>query len=148
MPGIAPASRVPEPDPLDRLPHTGHARLPDRIVSLIPARHVVAERTLTDSDHWLNAAGRFPATLLVELMAQGAGLLIADESEPVGMALLAGIRGMHIHDSAAAGQTIRVECSLTRRLGDVYLVRCASFSGARALAHGDLQLRRVHGAPR
>jgi predicted hotdog family 3-hydroxylacyl-ACP dehydratase len=122
-------------------------KLLDRVVSLVPDTRVVAERTITGADHWLNASGSFPAALLVELMAQGAGLLLGHEPAGDDYALLAGLRRMHLHGSAGAGQTVRVECSLTRRLGDVYLVRCASYSGKRTLAHGQLQLRRVRRQP-
>jgi predicted hotdog family 3-hydroxylacyl-ACP dehydratase len=134
---------VPEPDPLDRLPHSGNAKLLDRVVSLVPATRVVAEKQVAGDEHWLNADGFFPSMLLVELMAQGAGLLLEPDDARSDYAVLAGLRRMHLHGSVEAGQTIRVECSLTRQMGDVYLVSCASFSGGRPLAHGRIQLRRV-----
>ena len=112
-------------------------------MSLVPSTHVVAEKQVGRGEHWLNADGAFPSMLLVELMAQGAGLLLEPDEMGSDYAVLAGLRRMHVHGSVGAGQTIRVECSLTRQMGDVYLVSCASFSGRRPLAHGRIQLRRV-----
>jgi hypothetical protein len=47
---------VPEPDPLDRLPHSGNAKLLDRVVSLVPATRVVAEKQVAGDEHWLNGS--------------------------------------------------------------------------------------------
>lgn len=133
------------PDALARLPHTGPARLPDRVVRLEPGKRVVAERSLAAGDDCLNGDDRLPAVLLVELMAQAGGLLLEDEG-PGARAYLAGVKRMHLHGTAGAGETITVTCSLQRRLGDIYLIDGDCSSGARRLAHGSVQLRRIHDA--
>jgi len=131
---------------LRRLPHTGQARLPGRVVRFEPNRQVTAERSLATGDSCLNETGRLPSVLLVELMAQVSGLLIDDAgSAPGDYAVLAGIKRMHLHDTALAGETVEVSGTLSRRLGDLYLVDCCARSATRELAHGSLQIRRVRG---
>ena len=140
---------MPERSPLDRLPHSGTARLPQRVTDLVPSLRVTAERTLAPHDDCLNASGRLPSMLLVELMAQTCGLLIDEaDGEPArgDYAVLAGIKRMHLHGAAAAGETVEVSGRLSRRLGDLYLVDCSARAGGRDLAHGALQIRRVRAA--
>jgi len=99
-------------------------------------------------DGRLNETARLPSVLLVELMAQAGGLLIdAGPTQPGDHAVLAGIKRLHLHDTAAAGETLTAECALSRRLGDVYLIACRVSAAGRALAHGHLQLRHVRRGP-
>jgi predicted hotdog family 3-hydroxylacyl-ACP dehydratase len=133
---------------LDRLPHRGPARLPEDLVIFEPGRRAVARLRLGPGGP-LNPDGFLPSVLLVEMMAQVGGLLIEipDDGTPPG-GLLAGIRRMHVHATAGEGETVTVECSLIRRMGDLYLIRCEGTAGGRALAHGSVQIRRVGGAIR
>ncbi|HKY31545.1 MAG TPA: hypothetical protein VJV23_03330 [Candidatus Polarisedimenticolia bacterium] len=132
-------------DPLARLPHTGAARLPSRVLRLDPGRAVTAERCLAAGDPCLNGDGFLPSVLVVELMAQAGGLLM--EQEPGGSAgVLAGVRRLHLHAAPGAGDTVTVECRLERRLGELYLLSCDARSGTRALAHGRIHLRRTRRA--
>ena len=141
--------RTPAADPsltalLDRLPHTGAARLPDRVLSLEPGRRIEAARHLRPDDPVLNPDGLLPSALLVELMAQAGGLLLAGpgEGSPPRGGLLAGLRRLHVHGAARAGETVFVTCELVRRIGDVALLRCEAARGDGVrLAHGQLQLR-------
>ncbi len=134
------------PDPLDRLPHTGAARLPDRVLRLEPGASVVACRSLAARDACLNAGGWLPSSLLVELMAQVGGLLMDEEpAAPGGHALLAGIRRLHLHAAARAGDTVVVECGLRRRMGDLFLIECRGVVDGRTIAHGSIHLRRMRG---
>jgi predicted hotdog family 3-hydroxylacyl-ACP dehydratase len=137
---------------LDRLPHTGAARLPDRVMSLEPGRRVVAARHLRRGDPVLNQDGVLPSALLVELMAQAGGLLLDEPAGESGRSrggLLAGMRRLHVHGAARGGETVFVTCELMRRLGDVAMLACEATraDGAR-LAHGRIQLRLLgRGAP-
>ncbi|HET9480995.1 MAG TPA: hypothetical protein VFP98_04495 [Candidatus Polarisedimenticolia bacterium] len=134
------------PDPLDRLPHRGDARLPDRIVIVEAGLRVGSTRTVRGDEPWITGRGTMPPLMLVELMAQTGGLLIDEGAAGRGdYAVLAGLRRMHMHDSARAGETVTVECTLVRKLGDLYLVRCRGRADGRELAHGSLQLRLVRG---
>lgn len=102
---------------------------------------MVAERDLDTDDPALNAAGTFPSALLIELMAQTAGLLLADQPGARG-GLLAGVRRMHVHAAARAGETVVAGGRLVRRLGDIVMVECeASLPDGRVLAHGQILIR-------
>src|SRR5262245_5795370 len=141
---------MPDGDPLDRLPHAGPARLPDRVLDWTPGVRVVAQRRLAGGDSCLNEGARLPSLLLVELMAQVGGLLIDEGGaggRPIapGLALLAGIKRMHLHDAPRAGETVIVEGALIRRLGDMYLIAVSSHAAGRPLAHGRIQIRRAAG---
>ncbi len=132
-------------NPLDRLPHEGSARLPDEVVSIEPGSRVVARKHLGSEDPHLNETGRMPWVLVVELMAQVGGLLMEGEGHPGEYAVLAGIRNMRLHDTARAGETLSVECILSRRMGDLYMIDCRSWADDRDIGHGTFQLRRVRG---
>jgi 3-hydroxyacyl-[acyl-carrier-protein] dehydratase len=159
-PDLTPTSK--EGNPVDRLPHTGPARLPERAVVSEPGMRVSAWRTLRPGDPCLNDGGLLPGVLLVELMAQVGGLLV-DQSEggPGGYGVLAGIKRMHLHGTAGAGETIAVECALVRRMGDLYMIECRARAGGeggaaeggggvgraeREIGHGTIQIRRVRGS--
>ena len=146
MPDPTPAADPSLTALLDRLPHTGAARLPDRILSLEPGRRIEAARHLRPDDPVLNQDGILPSALLVELMAQAGGLLLLDEASAEGSpprgGLLAGLRRLHVHGAARAGETVFVRCELVRRIGDVALLTCEAARGDGVrLAHGQLQLR-------
>lgn len=129
---------------LDRLPHEGAARLPDEIVLLQPGRRVVARRRLPRGSKLLNSSGNLPSVLLVEMMAQVGGLLVEQPEDGSGQyGLLAGVKRMHLHDTASAGETVTVDCSLTRRMGDLYMIRCKGTIRGRPAAHGSVHIRRV-----
>ena len=140
-------------DSLSRLPHTGPARLPERVLELEAGLRVTACRTLRPGDACLNEAGLLPGVLLVELMAQVGGLLVHDEGSGAAggqtapdHGVIAGIKRMHLHGAAGAGETILVECSLRRRIGDLYMIDCRALAGDRDLAHGTIQIRAVKGS--
>jgi predicted hotdog family 3-hydroxylacyl-ACP dehydratase len=129
---------------LDRLPHEGAARLPEEILLFEPGRRVIARRRLAGSGGLLNPAGHLPSVLLVEMMAQVGGLLVEDPDDGSSQyGLLAGVKRMHLHATAVAGETVTVDCSLVRRMGDLYLIRCEGTIGDRPAAHGSVHIRRV-----
>jgi len=77
--------------------------------------------------------------LLVELMAQVGGLLMETPEAGQG-GFLAGVKSMHIHDTASAGETITVECRAIRRMGSLTVVEARGTCGDRDLAHGVIQI--------
>lgn len=129
---------------LDRLPHEGAARLPEEILLFEPGRRVVARRRFPRGSGLLNPSGRLPSVLLVEMMAQVGGLLVEDPDDGSSQyGLLAGVKRMHLHATAGAGETVIVDCSLIRRMGDLYMIRCQGTIGDRPAAHGSIHIRRV-----
>lgn len=104
---------------------------------------VSGRRSLKTDDACLNQQGFLPQFLLIELMAQVGGLLMDDADRPGDYAMLAGIKRMHMHGTARAGQTVIVDCSLVRRLGNLYLIEARGRTPERELAHGTIQISRV-----
>jgi predicted hotdog family 3-hydroxylacyl-ACP dehydratase len=113
------------------------------VILLEPGVRVVAERDLPSGDPVLNEGGMLPSVTLVELMAQTGGLLL-DDDPIAGGGLLAGLRRVHVHAAARAGETVVVTCTMVRRLGDILMVAAVAACGdGRVLAHGRIQIRRL-----
>lgn len=83
--------------------------------------------------------------MMIELMAQVGGLLIDDSGDAAGddYAVLAGVKRMHLHGAARAGDLVDVSCTMKRRMGDLYLIECRAEIQGREQAHGEIQIRRV-----
>lgn len=127
---------MPEAVPVARLPHGDEFRLVGSAVLDEPGR-LTAVRQILPTDIHLNPAGRFPALLLVELMAQAAGLMLAGASGGV----VAGIRRLHLHGAPRAGDRVEVEARLERSLGRIHQFACRARAGGADLAHGTILLR-------
>mgnify|MGYP001765902066 CR=1 FL=1 len=131
-------------DPLTRLPHGVSFRFVDRIVELTPGKRVVALKNVTAGDPHLQ--GHFPGNplmpgvLLVEAMAQTAGLLLSEGSS----AVLAQIRDARFRRSVAPGDQVRIEAEQLSGLGGVrrFAVK-ASVEGA-AVAEAEITLADAH----
>jgi 3-hydroxymyristoyl/3-hydroxydecanoyl-(acyl carrier protein) dehydratase len=92
------------------------------------------------TDLLANAAGFFPDSLLMELMAQTAGLLLPEESAG---AYVAGIREMHLHRAARGDERVEVQARLNRNLGQIFILECRAEASGTLLAHGSIVLRVV-----
>ena len=113
------------------------------MLALEPGVRVTASHVVRPDDPRVAVTGTLPALLLIELMAQAGGLLIDQKGEDGEGALVAGVRRMHLHGAARAGETVVVECALTRKLGEVFLIAASARCGSRRLAHGGILLRRA-----
>jgi 3-hydroxyacyl-[acyl-carrier-protein] dehydratase len=118
---------------LKLLPHGPEFRFVDRLVSLAPGKSGVGEYFVRGDEPWL--PGHFPdqpllpGVLLVEAAAQLAGVVAQnDPSLPKleGMKLTA-LRAVKIRGSARPGQTVRIEASITGRLGQLVQAKAACF---------------------
>lgn len=104
-------------DLLARLPHGISFRFVDRILELAPGKRVVALKNVTLNDPHLQ--GHFPGNplmpgvLLVEAMAQTAGLLLPEGSS----ALLAQIKEARFRRPVVPGDQVRIEAELVAELG-------------------------------
>jgi len=90
------------------------------------------------ADPKANASGFLPQCLLVEMMAQTAGLALPEGNAG---AFVAGVEKMHLHRAARAGARVEVEARLTRQVGRLFLFRCRAEAGGLMLAHGSIALR-------
>jgi 3-hydroxyacyl-[acyl-carrier-protein] dehydratase len=127
-------------DPLSRLPHGVSFRFVDRIVEIVPGVRVVALKNVTAGDPHLQ--GHFPGNpimpgvLLVEAMAQGAGLLL-----PVGSsALLAQIKEARFRRPVVPGDQVRIEAERLGGLGELHRFAVKASVDGTAVAEAEIVL--------
>jgi len=105
---------------LSRLPHGISFRFVDRILEMIPGERVVALKNVTVDDP--NLQGHFPGdplmpgVLLVEAMAQTAGLLLPEGSS----AVLAQIKEARFRRPVVPGDRVRIEAVRRTGLGTLH----------------------------
>lgn len=107
---------------LDVLPHRPPMLMIDRVLSLVPRREAHAEKDIGEDDPWV--AGHFPGhpvfpgVLVIEAMAQVAGLLtmLSDVARRDGsqMVLFAGIDEARFKRQVLPGDTLLLEADLER----------------------------------
>jgi 3-hydroxyacyl-[acyl-carrier-protein] dehydratase len=120
-------------DPLSRLPHGPSFRFVDRMLDGVPGTRVVALKNVTCNDPHLqdHFPGNpiMPGVLLIEAMAQTAGLLLPDGSS----AVLAQIKEARFRRAILPGDQVRIEAERLGGLGLLhrFAVR-ASVDGAPA----------------
>jgi len=107
-------------DPLSRLPHGPSFRFVDRILEITPGTRVVALKNVTCGDPYLqdHFPGNpiMPGVLLIEAMAQTAGLLLPEGSS----ALLAQIKEARFRRAVIPGDQVRIEAERLGGLGELH----------------------------
>jgi len=107
-------------DPLSCLPHGVSFRFIDRVLEMTSGKRIVALKNVTINDPHLQ--GHFPGNplmpgvLLVEAMAQTAGLLLSEGSS----ALLAQIREARFRRPVVPGDQVRIEAERLGGLGGLH----------------------------
>jgi 3-hydroxyacyl-[acyl-carrier-protein] dehydratase len=119
-------------EPVSRLPHGLSFRFVDRVLEFTPGIRAVALKNVTVGDPHLE--GHFPGNpimpgvLLVEAMAQTAGLLLPEGSS----ALLAQIKDARFRRPVLPGDRVRIEAERLGGLGGLHRFAVqASVDGAR-----------------
>jgi 3-hydroxyacyl-[acyl-carrier-protein] dehydratase len=105
------------------LPHGPEFRFVDRLISLEPGKTGVGEYLVRGDEYYLRGhlPGEpiFPGVLLVEAGAQVAGMVA--QEDPANPSLprlkLTALRAVKIFGSAKPGETLRIEATITGRLG-------------------------------
>lgn len=131
---------------LNLLPHGPEFRFLDRLVSLEPGKHGVAEYNIRGDEPFLRGhfPGEpiFPGVLLVEAAAQLSGVVA--QTNPQIPALpglkLTAMRGVKILGAAKPGETLRVEARLTGRMGNLIQAQASVSVGGRILMQTELTL--------
>lgn len=135
-------------DPLARLPHGMSFRFVDRVVELTPGKRVVALKNITGGDPHLQ--GHFPGNplmpgvLLVEAMAQTAGLLLPDGSS----AVLAQIRDARFRRPIVPGDQVRIEVEPLGGLGGLQRFSAKASVDGSAVAEAEIVLAVSGDGPR
>lgn len=121
---------------LQALPHGPEFRFLDRLVSLVPGEKGVGEYCVRGDEYYLRGhmPGEpiLPGVLLVEAGAQLAGVVA--QEDPLNPAYpnlkLTALRAVKILGTARPGETVRLEASITGRLGPLIQAKAsASVSG-------------------
>jgi 3-hydroxyacyl-[acyl-carrier-protein] dehydratase len=134
------------------LPHRHPILLLDRVLKLDPPKHAVGLKNVTIAEPWF--AGHFPGrailpgVLLTECLAQLAGVLVAmtespapgpaDTAETEGTGVLAEIKRFRFRHLILPGDQVRLEVTLSNRLGKAHEFTCQALVAGTRVAHGTL----------
>jgi UDP-3-O-[3-hydroxymyristoyl] N-acetylglucosamine deacetylase/3-hydroxyacyl-[acyl-carrier-protein] dehydratase len=132
---------------LRALPHRYPFLLVDRVVSLEPGRRIVALKNVSYNEpffqgHW---PGRpiMPGVLIVEAMAQAAGVLIGHGAEKGREALLASLDGVKLRRPVVPGDQLRMEIGSVRAKGRAVQVKAVARVGERVVAEAKIRFMLV-----
>ena len=131
---------------LDLLPHGPSFRFLDRLLSLEPGHSAAGEYRVRGDEPFLSGhfPGQplFPGVLLVEAAAQLAG--VAAQSDPTMRPLpslkLTGLRAVKIFGTALPGEVIRLESTISGRLGNLVQARAVVYVGKIKVLEGEIIL--------
>jgi UDP-3-O-[3-hydroxymyristoyl] N-acetylglucosamine deacetylase/3-hydroxyacyl-[acyl-carrier-protein] dehydratase len=128
---------------LKALPHRYPFLLVDRVVALDPGRRIVALKNVSYNEpffqgHWPTRP-IMPGVLIVEAMAQAAGVLIAQGAGPGQEALLASLDGVKLRRPVVPGDQLRLEVDGLRSKGRVIQARAIARVGDRVVAEGRIR---------
>jgi len=148
-----PGAPVVEPPVLDigailqALPHRYPFLLVDRVVNLEPGRRIVALKNVTFNEpffqgHW---PGRpiMPGVLIIEAMAQAAGVLVGHGAEKGRNALLASLDGVKLRRPVVPGDQLRLEAGSVRAKGRAVQVKALARVDDRVVAEAKIRFMLV-----
>lgn len=136
---------------LRSLPHGPEFRFVDRLISLTPGVEGVGEYRVRGDEYYLRGhlPGEpiLPGVLLVEAAAQVAGMVAQeDPANPTWPRLkLTALRSVKILGSARPGDTLRVEATITGRLGFLIQAEVRAFVGGGKVLSAELTLTGMGG---
>jgi 3-hydroxymyristoyl/3-hydroxydecanoyl-(acyl carrier protein) dehydratase len=135
--------RPPGPGDLaaDALPHTPPFLLLDRIVALDgPTGRFV--KGIAAADPLVGPGGELSPFLIVEAMAQGAGIVLAHQEPALRArgAMLAAVDRCDVTGPAGVGDCLEIEVTVVRRYGDMARVKAHARVGDRTCATASLTL--------
>ncbi len=125
----------------DFLPHTAPFLLLDRIVAIDgPTGRFV--KHVTAADPLLSAAGELTPLLLLEAMAQGAGIVLGRQEPELRArgAVLAAIDHCEVTDTVGVGDELAIDVTVVRRYAGMARIRGRASVGARTCATAAITL--------
>lgn len=125
------------------IPHRPPFLLVDRVLELEPGTSAVGELDVTEDAFWV--PGHFPdyavmpGVLIVEAMAQvGAVAMLALEENRGKIAFFGGIDKVRFKRQVRPGETLRMECAITKRRGPLGFGEGKAFVGGELACSGEL----------
>jgi 3-hydroxyacyl-[acyl-carrier-protein] dehydratase len=112
----------------------------DTIVEVAPGAHARAERMVTTADPLLRDDACLSETLLIEAMAQCAGVASATGRGDTAGGLVA-IDRLQVHGAVVAGDRLTLEAHVVKKMGPMVKVHVTARVGADLRAEGQLVLR-------
>lgn len=122
----------------EALPHRYPFQLLDRVVAREPGRWAVAVKCVGYGQEPLDESGALPPALLLECLAQAAGLAAADAGEQA--AVLAAVDRFRVRE-ARGGDRLLAVARVVRRFGATARVRACLRKEQRWIAAADLVVR-------
>jgi 3-hydroxyacyl-[acyl-carrier-protein] dehydratase len=130
-----------DPASIDRfLPHRAPFILLDAVLDAVPGVSARAEKTFSCSDPLLRDGTCVSEMLLVEAMAQCAGVAAAASAADRNGVLVA-IDRFQAHGPVVSGDRLRIEARVLKKIGPMVKARATVHVGADLRAEGDLVLR-------
>jgi 3-hydroxymyristoyl/3-hydroxydecanoyl-(acyl carrier protein) dehydratase len=123
----------------ERLPHRFPFQFIDRIVAIEPGRWAVGVKQLGRVDLFLDDAGWLPRVLLIEAMAQVAGLAAAPADATAHIGTLACVDRFRCR-AVASGESLVVTARVVRRFGANVITRASVHVAGRPCAAAELVL--------
>jgi 3-hydroxymyristoyl/3-hydroxydecanoyl-(acyl carrier protein) dehydratase len=122
------------------LPHRSPVVLLDEIVERVAGERASARRLVSGLDPLLRDDGRLTEVMLVEAMAQCAGVAAAAGVDPV-MGVLVGIDGFRCWGVVSPGDSLQIDARVLKRMGGMVKARATVRLGGEPRAEADLILK-------
>jgi 3-hydroxyacyl-[acyl-carrier-protein] dehydratase len=122
------------------LPHAYPFVLVDRVEEVEPALRAVARRTISSTDPLLDECGQLSPTLLMEAIAQCAGVAAAGLAEG-SQGVLVGFDRFRVVGRVAAGDALEIRARVVRRFGALIKARGRVRANGRLRAVAEVTLR-------
>lgn len=127
------------------LPHREPMLLVDRIMEMDRGQRVVAEKEVRPDEPWFEGHfpghAIFPGVLIVEAMAQAAGVLAfwSEDSKGEQAAYFTSIDKVRFRKPVVPGDVLRLELDLIRRRGKIWRFQGHAYVGEDLVAEGEVQ---------
>lgn len=125
------------------IPHRDPFLLVDRITEYVPGEKAAGELDVTDTMFWV--PGHFPdyavmpGVLIVEACAQVGAVALLSLPENAGkIALFAGVDSVRFKRQVRPGETLRMECEITKRRGPIGFGAAKAWVGDELACSGEL----------
>jgi len=125
------------------IPHREPFLLVDRVEGMVPGERAVGYLDVTEDAFWVQ--GHFPdypvipGVLIVEAMAQvGSVALLALPENAGRIGFFGGIDKVRFKRQVRPGDTLRIECEITRRRGPIGFGEASAYVGEELACAGEL----------